>query len=156
MNSKAEKINSITKEVVLQVGNWNDNCSLLCVSLGDFDLILRIDFFLKAKMGLLPHLGRMMIMDESQPCFVRATKENVIEKGQIEMVSTFWIKKGFKCGNVKYIATLVENKVYQSMEVPDGVAQILEEFKDVMLVVLPPRHNIDHNIELLPGTKPPT
>ena len=50
------------------MGNWEGNYKLLCVPLDDFDLILGIDFFLKAKVALLPYLGGLMIMDESQPC----------------------------------------------------------------------------------------
>ena len=33
-----------------------------------------------------------------------------------------------------YVAILIENKIDQSLEVPDEVIQILKEFKDWMLV----------------------
>ena len=76
------------------------------------------------------------------------------------MVSTLQIKKGLKCGNVTYIIALVENKADQSMEVPHNVARIQKEFKDLMPTKLPkelpPKHHIDHKIELPPRTKLPT
>lgn len=33
-----------------------------------------------------------------------------------------------------YVAILIENKIDQSLEVPDEVIQILKEFKDMMLM----------------------
>ena len=39
---------------------------------GDFDLILGVDFFVKAKMALVPHLGGLMFFEESLSCFVQA------------------------------------------------------------------------------------
>ena len=50
------------------MGNWEGNYNSLCVPLNDFDLILGINFFLKAKVTLLPYLGELKIMDESQTC----------------------------------------------------------------------------------------
>lgn len=38
--------------------------------LDDFDLILGIDLFLKAKVALIPYLGSLMVLEESQSCFV--------------------------------------------------------------------------------------
>ena len=39
--------------------------------LDDFDFILGNDFFQRAKIALLPHLNEMLIMDETQPCYVQ-------------------------------------------------------------------------------------
>ena len=58
------------------------------------------------------------------------------------------------------ITALVEIKPDQVVEVPNSVAEVLDEFRDVMLAelpkVLPPKCAIDHRIELEPRTKPPT
>lgn len=92
----------------------------MCVPLDDFDLILGIDFFLKAKAAWLPHLGGLMIMDESRSCFVSDTKEKVAEKGKMGLVSTLNIKRGVKHGQKTYVAALTKVKVTQ-------FAMILEE-----------------------------
>lgn len=46
------------------------------------------------------------------------------------------------------------------MEVLDSMVEILKKFRDMMLGKLPkelqPRLLINHKIEFLPGTKPPT
>ena len=44
---------------------------------GDFDLILGVDFFVKAKMALVPHLGGLMFFEESLSCFVQAVVRRV-------------------------------------------------------------------------------
>ena len=54
---------------------------------------------------------------------------------------------------------LVEIHEGHDVEVPDSMAGILKEFRNIMPSELPkelpPRRPIDHKIELLPGAKPP-
>ena len=66
------------------------------------------------------------------------------------------MKKGLKRGQETYLAALVEINEGHDAEVPDSMAGILEEFRDIMPSELPPRRPIDHKIELLLGAKPPT
>ena len=98
MNSNAQRIQGISKEVLFQVGEWKGKCNLLCVPLEDFNLILGIDFFLKSKVALIPHLGGLMILEENQPCFMPAVKKKVKKHGKAEMVSALQLKKGLKQG----------------------------------------------------------
>ena len=72
----------------MQVGDWKGTCSLLCVPLDDSDHILGINFLLKAKVALIPHLGGLMVLEESQPCFMQALRAKNGGKGQPEMLST--------------------------------------------------------------------
>ena len=144
---------------MLQVGEWKGKCNLLCVPLDDFNLILGIDFFLKFKAALIPHLGGLMILEEKQPYFVPAVKEKGEKHGKAEMVSTLQLNKGLKRGQETYLAALVEIYEGHSAEVLDSMAGILKEFRDIMPSdlhkELPPQRPIDHKIESLPGAKPP-
>ena len=101
-----------------------------------------------------------MVLEEKQPCFMKALRTKDGGKGQPEMLSAIQLKKRLKKGQETYVAALIEIKEGQSMEVPDLVIKILKEFRDVMPTELPkelpPRRLIDHKIELLPGTKAPT
>ena len=81
VNSKAQRIQGIAKDVLLQVGEWKGKINLLCVPLDDFNLIIGIDFFLKSKATLIPHLGGLMILQEKQPCFVPAVKGKAEKHG---------------------------------------------------------------------------
>ena len=87
MNSKAQRIQGITKDVLLQVGEWKGKCNLLFVTLDDFNLILGIDFFHKSKAAMIPHLGGLMILEETHPYFVPAVKG----KGE-KMVRLRWCR----------------------------------------------------------------
>ena len=49
VNSKAQKIQGVAKNVPMQIGDWKGTCSLLSVPLDDFDLIISVDFLLRAK-----------------------------------------------------------------------------------------------------------
>ncbi|RVW81922.1 putative mitochondrial protein [Vitis vinifera] len=66
---------------------------------------------LKGQGALIPHLGGLVVLEEKQPCFVKALRT----------------KDG----------ALIEIKEGQSMEVPNSVVKILKEFKDVMPAELP-------------------
>ena len=105
--------------------------------LDDFDLILGVDFLLRAKVVLIPHLGGLMVLEEKQPCFVKALRAKNGGKGQPKMLSAIQLKKGLKRGRETYVAALIEIKEGQYMEVPDSVVKILKEFKDVVPTKLP-------------------
>ena len=64
VNSKAQKIQGVAKNVPMQIGDWKGTCNLLCVPLDDLDLIFDVDFLLRAKVALIPHLGRLMVLEE--------------------------------------------------------------------------------------------
>ena len=81
VNSKAQKIQGVAKNVPMQMGDWKGMCSLLCVPLDDFDLILGVDFLLRAKVALIPHLSGLMVLEEKQSCFVKALRAKDGSKG---------------------------------------------------------------------------
>ena len=110
VNSKTQKIQGIAKNVPMQVGDWKGTCNLLCVPLDDFDVIIGVDFLLKAKVALIPHLGGLVVLKERQPCFVQALRANDGGKVQPEMLSTIQLKKGLKQGQDTYITALIKIK----------------------------------------------
>ena len=110
VNSKTQKIQGIAKNVPMQVGDWKGTCNLLCVPLDDFDLIIGVDFLLKAKVALIPRLGGLVVLKERQPCFVQALRANDGGKGQPEMLSTIQLKKGLKQGQDTYITAFIKIK----------------------------------------------
>ena len=122
---------------MLQVGEWKGKINLLCVPLDDFNQILGIHFFLKSKAALIPHLGGLMILEEKQPCFVPTVKGKAEKHGKAEMVSALQLKKGLRRGQETYLAALVEINEGHDADVPDSVAGILKEFRDIMPSELP-------------------
>ena len=143
------------------MGNWIGKADMLVIRLDDFDLILGIEFMRKNQIVPIPHLDGAMVMQESSPCFVPCVhpfgKE---EKKKTAEISSVVVEKGLKRGEETYLAALLEIKEDKAIEVPDQVAELLRDFVDVMPSELPknlpPRRAIDHRIELLPGSSPPS
>ena len=81
------------------------------------------------------------------------------KKDKVMFLSAMSIDKGLKKGDDTILADLVEVKPYVKMEVSDCVAELLKQYADIMppelLKKLPPRRDIDHKIELLPGMVAP-
>ncbi|KAL0386156.1 UNVERIFIED_CONTAM: hypothetical protein Sradi_3009900 [Sesamum radiatum] len=109
----------------------------MVIPLDDFDVILRMDFMLLAS-----------AMDS-----VKSAEKNDT------LMSALQVKNGLRHGEPTYLAALIEIKPNVIQEVPDEVAEVLEEVKDVfppeLPKKLPPRRAIDHAIELEPGARPP-
>ena len=133
------------------------------MKLDDFDVILGDEFFVTTKAALLPIIGVMLIFDEKQSCYVLARHVIVnskTSKGKEPMLSTMQIEHGLKKGEITYFAAMIEIKQDKFVEVPDAIVGLLEEFFDVMPSelpkTLPPRHAVDHKIELVPGSNPPS
>jgi hypothetical protein len=160
VNSEAQPVIGMAHAVSLRVGDWTGKVTFLVVPLDDFDIILGNAFFVLAKAVPMPFLGGLLIMDEEQPCFVKATKKDVGECSKKKgFISAMQLKDGLRRREVTYLAALREVKKRDAVEVPEKVAELLMEFRDVMPAelpkTLPPRRAVDHKIELMPGSIPP-
>jgi hypothetical protein len=162
VNSESQPVVGVAYVVSLKVGEWTGKVNFLVVPLDDFDIILGNEFFVLAKAIPMPFLGGMLIMEESQPCFVKAVKKELPpphkgSKGGV--LSALQLKHGLRKGEITYLAALREVKEETLADVLEQVLHLLEEFGDVMPPelprTLPPKRAVDHRIELLPGSMPP-
>ena len=75
------------------------------------------------------------------------------------MISAMQLKKGLARDDLTFMAIPLESLESSRETVPKDILSVLEKYKDVMPdslpKSLPPRRMIDHEIELLPGAKPP-
>ena len=108
--------------------------------------------------ALLPHLNGLLIMDEKQPCFVAGINKLPMRPLGEKTLSALQLKKGLRKGEHTYVAALIEIKPNKHVEVPDVVVVMLRRFADVMPPELPKklpqRRQTDHQIELVPGSRP--
>jgi hypothetical protein len=162
VNSESQPVVGIAYAIPLKVGEWSGKVNFLVVPLDGFDIILGNEFFVLAKAIPMPFLGGMLIMDESQPCFVKAVKKELPppQKGSKDgVLSAMQLKHGLRRGDITYLAALREVKKETYADVPKPVLELLEEFGDVMPQelprALPPKCVMDHIIELLPSFTPP-
>ncbi|RWR91972.1 hypothetical protein CKAN_02116000 [Cinnamomum micranthum f. kanehirae] len=99
--------------------------------------------------------GGIFIGDEQCPCFIPKVKE----PETVQILSALQIKDGLRKGHLTILATLVQAE-HNAEDCPAEVRSLLGEFADVMppelLRELPPRRAVDHQIELMPGTRSPT
>uniref|UniRef100_A0A803N8T1 Gag-asp_proteas domain-containing protein n=1 Tax=Chenopodium quinoa TaxID=63459 RepID=A0A803N8T1_CHEQI len=152
--------------VNVQVGSRKGKTDLIAVTLDNFELILGNEFIRKAKASVMPHLGGMLIRDKDGPCFVKGvpnpSHQNRVRHNSehnLEFFSTLQVRNVVAKGELTFLEALVEISPDKSVEVPDEVAGVLDEFKDVMSPErpknLPTRRAIDHKIDLEPGALPP-
>ncbi|KAJ8615365.1 hypothetical protein MRB53_034737 [Persea americana] len=153
VNSEAKPMAGMANDVTLRLGQWSGLCKFMVVPLDDFEVILGNDFFVKAKVAIMSHLGGIFLGDEHYPCFVPKIKE----PESVQILSALQIKDGLQKGYLTILATLVEAEC-NSDNCPAEVRSLLGEFADVMPLELPqelpPRRAVDHQIELMPGTRP--
>lgn len=157
VNSESQSILGTTTSWI-KIGVREGDCTFMAVLLDDFDLILGLDFFVKAKTVAMLHLNGMMIMDEQQSCFVKVDA-NMRGKDWMMLQSVAQVCSGLKHGEKVVIATLMEIKEDHIVEVSNCVAEVLDQYEDVIPTelpkTLPPKRNINHKIELESGARPP-
>ena len=151
--------------VSMSTGSWVGKHNLMVMPLGDFEIILGIDFLRKFQFVLFPHLDGVTVMNGSNAGCLKGVhlfgNINKVAKKKYKgmLLSSMSIDKELKKSDDTILAALVEVKPYVKMEVPDCVAELLKQYADIMppelLKKSPPRKDIDHKIELLPGTVAP-
>ncbi|KAL2224126.1 UNVERIFIED_CONTAM: Retrovirus-related Pol polyprotein from transposon, partial [Sesamum indicum] len=127
INSAAQPIAGVAKSVLIKVGSFEGKTNLSVVVMDDFKLILGLEF-------------------------LRDTREKNLSAMQFE--------KGRKRNEPSYLCTLRFDEIEEtSGPIPGEIKKLLKEFEDVMPDELPrklpPKRAVDHEIELVPGTKPP-
>lgn len=143
--------------MLLEMGTWKGTLALMVVPLDDFEVILGMNFLLKIKDAIVPHLGGLMILDKSNPSFVAGAI--LLDKKSNSMISAIQLENGFKQKMPTYFAALIEVKPGVTQDVLKSVVKVMQEFEGVfpseLPKELPPRRTMDHQIELEPSARAP-
>ncbi|KAL0408150.1 UNVERIFIED_CONTAM: Retrovirus-related Pol polyprotein from transposon opus [Sesamum radiatum] len=104
-------------------------------------------------------VGRVKAINSAAQSIVGVAKSVLIKTGERNM-SAMQFEKGCKRSEPSYLCTLRFDEIEEaSGSIPDEIKKLLKEFEDVMPDELPrklpPKRAVDHEIELVPGTKPP-
>lgn len=157
VNSEAQPVTGVAKGVSITVGPWVGTANFTAATIDDFKVILGIDFLASSKAVPMPHLGALSIMQEAAPCMVLASCSKPTET---PILSALQLRKGVKRGEMTYLASIreVSEEGFEEEDLLPEIGAVLGEFKDVMPQELPkqlpPRREVDHAIELEPGSKP--
>jgi hypothetical protein len=149
VNSEAKPVQG-TSDVRLKVGNWEGECSLMVMPLDEYDMILGIDFFLKAKAELVPYLEGMFIRDEESPCFVKALFAGRVVGSKQKNVPVQISKAGKKNREQSLVAAW-RKKPEPLKGVSEELANVGGKFKAGMpkgelSKTIPPRQDLIHKV----------
>ncbi|GJZ53762.1 putative nucleotidyltransferase, ribonuclease H [Tanacetum coccineum] len=127
---------------------------LSVVPIDDFKVVLGLEFLDKVRAFPMPFANSLCILDGGKTCMVSTKRDAKIGA---KTLSAMQFKKGFNKNKPCYLAVtrLETDEGSSKVEVPKVIERVLDEFKDVMPKKLPPKREVDHNIELKTGSKPP-
>ncbi|XP_012081555.2 uncharacterized protein LOC105641579 [Jatropha curcas] len=155
VNSEAVKTVGVAADVPCRVGSWEGNINFTVALMDDFDIVLGLDFLNVAK-GMPIPTGNCLILMGEQPCVVLATISPINEK---KLLSALQFKKGIKGDEPSYVVILIHKEEIEPTGHPEFINEVMLEYKDIMPEqlpkIIPPCRDVDHQIELLPGAKPP-
>lgn len=163
MNTEAKPLDGVARDVDLHLGTWTGKVNLSVVPLDDFDVVLGMEFLRQFNVVPLPRFNTVCIFTGS-PCMIPTVTKPTGTKpnDKPHLLSAMQLKKGAKRGEATYLATMraVDDGSDGLVgEVPREISNVLEEYKGVMPPELPkrlpPKREVDHQIELEPGAKPP-
>ncbi|KAH9669200.1 hypothetical protein KPL70_021689 [Citrus sinensis] len=129
------------------------------VPMDDFKMVLGMEFFDQVHAFPLSATNSLSILDGSMAFMVPAECSKIADK----TLSTMQFKKSFR-KDPSFLVSIWElndgeDRSESPSQVPPLIQGVLNEFKDVMPPELPkkllPRREVDHEIELEQGVKPP-
>ncbi|KAK3031398.1 hypothetical protein RJ639_037396 [Escallonia herrerae] len=155
INSSTQPVAGIARSVLIKIGPYEGRTNFSVVIMDDFKLILGLEFLRDTKTTVMPCTNYLAMLG-SKPCVIPTISPRAGERS----ISALLLKKGLKRDETTYLAMLRWDEIEEvSGPLPKEVKVILNNFEDVMPdelpKKLPPRRAIDHEIELVPGTKPP-
>ncbi|XP_054805380.1 uncharacterized protein LOC129308324 [Prosopis cineraria] len=160
VNSPAKQVLGIAKDVKVKIGDWQGTLDFTVVPMDDFKVVLGLAFFCKAHAFPIPEAKSMVVIDSNM---IRVIPLKRLEKSN-PMISALQFKRGLK-NSEGYIATVrslaeeEDGPTKPRETLPTCIQEVLQEYKHVMPdelpKKLPPRREVDHQIELEPGAKPP-
>ena len=122
----------------------------------DYAIVLGIDFIDQVSDIPIPCANTMCILKKGHVRMVPLAREASLQAKQL---SAMQLSKGVKKARPTFLVALKENEDIPMAQMPKEITNVLEEFKDVMPPELPkklpPKREVDHKIELVPGASPP-
>ncbi|XP_060196336.1 uncharacterized protein LOC132625764 [Lycium barbarum] len=158
INSPAIPVGGASKGVPFKLSSLEGKMNMSIVIMDDFKLILGLEFMRENYVIPFPFADALLVLgiNGAKTCLIPALPGKMKDGN----ISAFQLNKGVKRQEHTFLATLcMEDMVRSSGPMPMVVKKLLKEFEDVMPQELPkrlpPRRNVDHEIELVPGAKPP-
>ncbi|GAV66108.1 gag-asp_proteas domain-containing protein [Cephalotus follicularis] len=128
VNSQLQAVTSMAHSVKISMGDWEWKIDLMLMPLDDFDLIPGREFFISAKIIIMPHLCGLMVTTKKNPFFVAGYNATTAGKRTTQMLSAMQVAHGLKKGRLTYLASLVE---VESKTIDDGPFEVVKRVDNV-------------------------
>lgn len=155
VNSPSQPILGVACGVPIKIAGYEGIVDLTVVPMDDYRMVLGMEFLDKVRPYSFEENDTMRITKGSTIHIIPLERN----KTESRILSAMQLDKGLKRGEMTFLATMKEETSPFQMKAPKEIQEVLEEFKDVMPPELPkklpPRREVDHEIELEPGAKPP-
>ena len=155
VNSAALPIIGLVKRTMIRLGGWSGLVDFVVVKMDDFDVVLGMEFLLEHQVIPMP-LAKCLVITGPTPSVVQT---DLRQPDGLKMISAMQLKKGLSRDEPTFMAIPLKSSENSGETVPKEIMRVLEKYRDVMPdslpKSLPPRRMIDHEIELVPGAKPP-
>ncbi|XP_049391610.1 uncharacterized protein LOC125856067 [Solanum stenotomum] len=157
VNALPTNVHGFAPKVSIDLGGWKGFTDFTIAPMDVFDIILGLDFWYEVNAFISPRLNQLHISDAGGSCVVPLIRvpQNGLHLSAMQLV------KGFKRGEPTFLAALVGGvkDLIEAAALPHCIEQVLADNRDVMPEELPqrlpPRREVDHQFELIPGAKPP-
>ncbi|KAF2285582.1 hypothetical protein GH714_005632 [Hevea brasiliensis] len=155
INSKPTPTHGVTNKVAVKLGEWTGLIDFSIVSMNDYACVLGMNFMDRVRAIPIPFVNSLCIV-EDVGAFTIPLKRRKVGSSTL---SALQLAKGVKRVEPTYLVALQAEEGDCAVEVPHEVQNVLQEFGDDMPKELPkqlpPKREVDHSIELLPGAKRP-
>ncbi|KAH9670137.1 Endonuclease [Citrus sinensis] len=155
VNSPAKPIAGTAQGVRVTLGTWSGKLDVSIVPMDDFKMVLGMEFFDRVHAFPLPAMNSISILDGSMACMVPAKRSKTADKA----LSAMQFKRAFRKDPSFLVSIREVNNEEDQEDLPSQppplIQSVLDEFKDVMPPKLPPSREVEHEIELEQGAKPP-
>ncbi|TYK04996.1 RNA-directed DNA polymerase-like protein [Cucumis melo var. makuwa] len=155
VNSVVLPIIRLVKRMMIRLGVWSGLVDFVVVKMDDFNVVLGMEFLLEHQVISMP-LGKCLVITRSAPSVVQT---NLCQPDGLKMISAMQLKKGLARDEPTFIAIPLDSLENPGETVLKDILFVLEKYRDVMPDSLPKslslQRMIDHEIELVPGTKLP-
>ena len=148
-------------ECQLDIGDMSQSIQLAVLPLIGHDIILGTTWLQRHNPHINWSTGTVTVEYNCKPCVLPQISEH--SNRSIEVVSALQIKREVQKGEQLYLALVTPDATTSSdskLSMSDNARAIISEFKDVfpddLPSGLPPKRDIDHRIDLVPGQAPPS
>ncbi|KAA0047475.1 uncharacterized protein E5676_scaffold507G00670 [Cucumis melo var. makuwa] len=133
MNSAALPIIRLVKRMMIRLGGWSDFVDFVVVKMDNFDVVLGMEFLLEHQLIPMP-LAKCLVITRSAPFVVQT---DLHQPDGLKMISAMQLEKGLTRDEPTFMAIPLDSS--------ENLGETVR--KDILM--------IEHEIELVPGAKPP-